>query len=152
MTGDDAQGLFDQIAAEYLARPGVTYGRIWHNDGLKVNNKIFAMIVRDELVVKVPAGQAAQLIDAGDGVAFEPRPGRRMKEWVVVGIGRRSAVAPPHRRCVPVRHGAHADARQGREDPRYLTGRGVVVRTCSTRSRSLSVTVEGKPRRHLSGV
>ena len=85
MTGDDAQGLFDQLAAEYLARPGVTYGRIWHNDGLKVNNKIFAMIVRDELVVKGPAGQAAQLIDAGDGVAFEPRPGRRMKEWVVVG-------------------------------------------------------------------
>ena len=85
MTGDDAQGLFDQIAAEYLAKPGVTYGRIWHNDGLKVNNKIFAMIVRDQLVVKVEAGQAGQLIDAGDGVAFEPRPGRRMKEWVVVG-------------------------------------------------------------------
>jgi hypothetical protein len=76
--------LFDALAGDYLARPGVTYGRIWHSDGLKVNNKIFAMVVRDELVVKVPAAQAGALCADGGGTAFEPRPGRPMKEWVVV--------------------------------------------------------------------
>jgi TfoX/Sxy family transcriptional regulator of competence genes len=77
--------LFDELAAEYLGLPGVTYGRIWHNEGLKVNNKVFAMLLGGELVVKIPAADAARLIEAGEGVAFEPRPGRRMKEWVVVG-------------------------------------------------------------------
>jgi hypothetical protein len=43
------------------------------------------MVVDDHLVVKVPATQAAAIFDAGDGVAFEPRPGRKMREWVVVG-------------------------------------------------------------------
>ena len=75
---------FDDIAGRYLARPGVTYGQIWHNDGLKVNGKIFAMTVRGELVVKVPAAQARSLVEAGSGRPFEPRPGRAMREWVVV--------------------------------------------------------------------
>ena len=82
--GMTAAELFGDIAADYLGRPGVAYGRIWHNDGLKVNDKIFAMVVRDQLVVKVPAAQAAELVAAGSGAPFEPRPGRAMREWVSV--------------------------------------------------------------------
>ena len=76
--------LFDGLAAEHLGRPGVTFGGIWHNEGLKVNNRIYAMLVRDRLVVKLPAAQAAELNANGRGVPFEPSPGRRMKEWVAV--------------------------------------------------------------------
>ena len=78
------QQRFDDIADGYTSRPGVSYGQIWHNDGLKVNGKIFAMTVRGELVVKVPAAQARGLVEGGSGRPFEPRPGRAMKEWVVV--------------------------------------------------------------------
>lgn len=88
--GMTAAALFGDIAADYLRRPGVAYGRIWHNDGLKVNDKIFAMVVRDQLVVKVPAAEAAELVAAGSGTLFEPRPGRAMREWVSV-----AAVDPP---------------------------------------------------------
>lgn len=79
-----ARELFDRLAAEHLGRPGVTLGRIWHNEGLKVNDKIYAMLVRDRLVVKLPAARAAELAGSGRGVPFEPSPGRRMKEWVAV--------------------------------------------------------------------
>lgn len=82
MPAVDAEELFDELAAEYEGRSGVTVGQTWHNPGLKVNNKIFAMLVRGQLVLKLPAGQTAELIAAGVGTAFEPSPGRKMKEWV----------------------------------------------------------------------
>ena len=85
MTDSDAALVaFEQLAAAYEGRPGVSHGRIWHNDGLKVNEKIFAMVVHDQLVVKVPAAEAAELVAAGSGTLFEPRPGRAMREWVSV--------------------------------------------------------------------
>jgi hypothetical protein len=79
-----ATELFQAIAAEYLGRPGVSVGRIFHNEGLTINGKLFAMVVRGRLVVKVPAAQATTLIAEGRGVAFEPSPGRRLREWVMV--------------------------------------------------------------------
>ena len=83
--GGPPTSRFDEIAGGYAARPGVSYGQIWHNDGLKVNGKIFAMMVRGALVVKVPAAQARTLVETGTGEPFEPRPGRAMREWVVLG-------------------------------------------------------------------
>ncbi|HEY8743214.1 MAG TPA: hypothetical protein VIU62_08955 [Chloroflexota bacterium] len=79
-----AQERFDEQASAYLQRPGVTFGKVFHSQGLKVNGKIFALQVRGRLVVKLPATQAAALVAAGTAVAFEPSPGRRMKEWVAV--------------------------------------------------------------------
>lgn len=61
-----SQGLFDELADAYLQLPGVSYGRILHNQGLKVNGKIFAMVVRDQLVVKIPAARAAELVADGE--------------------------------------------------------------------------------------
>jgi hypothetical protein len=80
----EASDVFDDLAADYAGCPGVAVGRVWHHDGLKVDGKIFAMVVRERLVIKVPAPDAAALVEAGDGVAFEPRPGRKMREWVVL--------------------------------------------------------------------
>lgn len=83
-TSRTAEEFFADLSVEQLTRPGVSGGRIWHNEGLTANGKIFAMLVRGRLVVKLPATRAAGLIVAGDGVAFEPRPGRPMRQWVVV--------------------------------------------------------------------
>ena len=49
---------------------------------LKVNNRIFAMLVRGELVVKLPRRRVDALMVAGDGRPFDTGRGRVMKEWV----------------------------------------------------------------------
>lgn len=82
-----AQVRFHELADGFLDRPGVSFGRVWHSDGLKVHGRIFAMAVRGRLVVKVPADRAAALLASGDADSFEPRAGRPMLEWVTVGIG-----------------------------------------------------------------
>jgi len=52
---------------------------------LRVHGKIFAMLVTDTLVVKLPRQRVDALIAAGEGERFAPRhDGRLMKEWVVV--------------------------------------------------------------------
>ena len=52
--------------------------------GLRVGGKIFAMLVRGDLVVKLPRARVDALVAAGQGQAFDPRrDGRLMKEWLV---------------------------------------------------------------------
>ena len=76
--------VYEELADEQLARPGVSLGRALQNEVLKVNGKIFAFLNRDRLVVKLPRARAAAMIDVGEAVAFESG-GRPMKEWVAVG-------------------------------------------------------------------
>jgi hypothetical protein len=53
------------------------------SSGLRIHNKIFAMLVRGRLVVKLPRPRVDALIASGDGERFDPRhDGRLMKEWV----------------------------------------------------------------------
>jgi hypothetical protein len=75
--------VYDELASEQLARPGVSLGRALQNEVLKVNGKIFAFLNRDRLVVKLPRARAVEMIDSGEAVAFESG-GRPMKEWVAL--------------------------------------------------------------------
>ncbi len=53
--------------------------------GLKIQNKIFAMLVGGKLVVKLPKSRVDALIASGDGERFDPRhDGRLMKEWITI--------------------------------------------------------------------
>jgi hypothetical protein len=85
-TETEAQELFDRLVAEHVSDPGVTLGRMLRSDGLMVRGKVFAMVVRGRLVVKLPAARAAAMVEAGEGTAFEPSPGRVMREWVAVEV------------------------------------------------------------------
>jgi hypothetical protein len=51
---------------------------------LTVNGKIFAMLVKGKLVVKLPKARVDEIVREGDGVHFDPGHGRLMKEWVTV--------------------------------------------------------------------
>jgi hypothetical protein len=48
---------------------------------LKTNGKIFAMLVHDRLVVKLPASRVEALVEDGGGRRFDPGHGRIQREW-----------------------------------------------------------------------
>ncbi|MBV9231741.1 MAG: hypothetical protein JOZ18_20700 [Chloroflexi bacterium] len=83
---------FATIVEELLSYPGVTppadeaqSKKRFGSSGLKVHDKIFAMLVRGKLVVKLPKLRVDALIASGEGERFDPRhDGRLMKEWVTL--------------------------------------------------------------------
>lgn len=62
------------------------------NNVLTVKGKIFAMLVRGALVVKLPKKRVDELVNSGAGENFDPGHGRLMKEWVAMGPGTASWV------------------------------------------------------------
>jgi hypothetical protein len=85
---------FAALAAPLLAEDGVSEGTgFGSNAGLRVNGKIFAMLVADELVVKLPAARCVGLVAGGVARPFERGQGRPLKAWIVVGEGSRAGWA-----------------------------------------------------------
>ena len=78
--------IWEPIAKAELGRRGVSAGTgFGRNEGLRVGGKIFAMLVRGELVVKLPRDRVDELVDAGVAVRFDAGKGRPMREWAAVG-------------------------------------------------------------------
>jgi TfoX/Sxy family transcriptional regulator of competence genes len=77
---------YDRLVDSLTAHPEVTPpspGGTFGSAGLKVNGKIFAMLVRGEFVVKLPRRRVTELIAAGQGRPFDANKGRPMAEWLV---------------------------------------------------------------------
>ena len=74
------EDLVDELAAdEGVLRPqgGSGFGR----GALRYRRKIFAMLVRGQLVVKLPRPRVDALVAAGHGQRFDANKGTPMKEW-----------------------------------------------------------------------
>ena len=79
--------LWEPIAKEQLAKRGVTAGTGFGTSaGLRVSGKIFAMLVRGELVVKLPKDRVDELVASGVAQRFDAGRGRPMKEWASVSV------------------------------------------------------------------
>jgi TfoX/Sxy family transcriptional regulator of competence genes len=86
------EALFARIVQRYAEDPAVTppgagkRGKFGES-ALKVDGKIFAMISRGNLVVKLPRERVDGLVESGRGTHFDAGRGRVMKEWLAVPPG-----------------------------------------------------------------
>ena len=81
---DSPEKLFNSIVEQFLAQSGISKSKMFGSEGLKVGGKVFAMLFKGKLVVKLPRERAEALIASGRGESFDPGHGRLMKEWVAV--------------------------------------------------------------------
>jgi len=81
---------FAPVVAAFARDRQVSRGKMFGagNVGLKVNGKLFAMLVKGTFVAKLPKERADELVSGGHAAYFDPGHGRLMKQWVAVGAGR----------------------------------------------------------------
>jgi hypothetical protein len=85
--GEIESSAFEAAASRLRAEPDVESGTgFGSNPGLRSRGKVFAILIEDQLVVKLPAERCSALVDAGEASAFEIGT-RRMREWARVPLG-----------------------------------------------------------------
>ena len=76
---------YEDLAGELTGVPGVTPplgGSGFGRGALRWQGRIFAMVVRGRLVVKLPAERVDEFVAAGEGVRFDANKGTPMREWL----------------------------------------------------------------------
>lgn len=91
MPGSSSEKTFERIATRLMSVPGVSAGTMFGASAFKVRGKVFAMVVKGRLVVKLPSERVTHLVSAGSGQLFDPGHGRLMKEWVAIPDGLRAS-------------------------------------------------------------
>ena len=73
------------VAAALLEERARGRGRgSFGSDALKVNGKMFAVLVKGRLVVKLASDRVAELVRSGHAEYFDPGHGRLMKQWAAI--------------------------------------------------------------------
>ena len=76
--------LFQAVSQAVEHDPPDGKARGFGSSGLKVGGKLFAMLVQDSLVVKLPRDRVEELVAGGTATRFDPGHGRVMREWASV--------------------------------------------------------------------
>jgi hypothetical protein len=83
-----AESRYADLVGKLAARPGVSNsaeGKGFGSSGqLKVRGRIFAMLVRGALVLKLPRARVDELVESGAGTRFDAGKGTPMREWLVL--------------------------------------------------------------------
>lgn len=89
---------YETLVEKLIALDGVTSlaeGKGFGSSGqLKFHGRIFAMLVRGELVLKLPRARIGELVAQREGVHFDAGKGKPMKEWFVLSPQSGKAWAP----------------------------------------------------------
>lgn len=75
---------FVNLSAAFAHDPEVLLpaeGKEFGSGGLRHKGKIFAMLTRGCLVLKLPSIRVDSLVGSGDGARFDGNKGRPMREW-----------------------------------------------------------------------
>lgn len=76
---------FAEAVARYDRDPRVSAGTGFGGaPGRRVDGRIFAMLARHELVVKLPGERVSRLVAEGTAAHFDAGKGRPMREWASV--------------------------------------------------------------------
>jgi hypothetical protein len=81
---------YEDLVVELAGLAGVTLpqtSRGFGRTALRFQNRIFVMLVRGQLVLKLPAERVDMLVAASDGVRFDANKGRPMREWISLDPG-----------------------------------------------------------------
>jgi hypothetical protein len=82
---DDVQQRYAALVDDLVGAAGVTPpqgGSGFGRSALRFQGKIFAMLVRGRLVLKLPEARVSELIAAGEGLNFDANKGTPMREWL----------------------------------------------------------------------
>ncbi len=80
------EALFDAAVERFSGDPRVTRGTgFGGSPGRRVEGRIFAMLVRGELVVKLPRQRVDDLVGSGIVQWFDAGKARPMREWASIG-------------------------------------------------------------------
>ena len=76
---------FQDLVDELVGTDGITPprgGSGFGRSAVRFQNRIFVMLVRGRLVLKLPAARVDELVATGEGVRFDANKGTPMKEWL----------------------------------------------------------------------
>jgi hypothetical protein len=95
LSGDDeltAESHFAAVVERFSGDPRVTGGTgFGSSPGRRVDGHIFAMLVRGELVVKLPTQRVVELVEADLAGWFDGGKGRPMREWASISMAQAEA-------------------------------------------------------------
>ena len=75
------EAMIDVLLTQSAADADFRERRAFSATALTVRGKIFALLARDRLVVKLPLDRVDALVAADAGQGFDPGSSRQMKEW-----------------------------------------------------------------------
>jgi hypothetical protein len=83
------EARYAELCASFFSRGDVSPSekKGFGSSALVVDGRIFAMLTRGRLVVKLPKMRVDALVGAGWGERFDANRGRPMKEWLMVNSG-----------------------------------------------------------------
>jgi TfoX/Sxy family transcriptional regulator of competence genes len=67
--------LFESIAAKLLSDEAISRKKMFGSTGLSSGGKVFAMLVKGKLVVKLPRERVRTIVSSGKGEPFDPATG-----------------------------------------------------------------------------